>query len=283
MVRRGVLVRAIAAIALATGGLVAVPVTAAAAPALSGYQIVVSPTAAVPPRGAVGFYAECPDGTHVTGGGISADAPPDPRAVVWLSSYPAKELGRDRWFSQVNNTGQVAFSVRAYAVCLGGLTQYQVQRSPIDIAAGSTAYTFTGCSGTPPYEFGGGFDVETGWGHQISGIHMTRTSTGEHRGFNGSNTSTQTQRWAAYAACGSGGMAEVQTVTTPWLERAPGIALLDVTCPAGMSVLGGGGGGFPGSAVIGSYPLSSTQWRTVQRIDGSTTGKPSQAWATCAR
>lgn len=276
---------AIAAVAVSTIALVAVPAAAAAQPqVLSGHQIVLSPTASVPPGGATSTYAQCPGGTHVVGGGLYADHTPNPRAVVWRSSYPAHLDGADRWGGQVHNTGQQAFTLRAYAVCLGGLAQHEMRKQTVDIAPGQPVGLGAGCP-DPTRGLGGGFDVETGWGFTVSGVLNYATSLGEYRGPKGQNTSGQSQRWTAHVVCGSGGVTEVRTVELRRHHVNPGVALVDLGCPAGMAVLGGGGGSDDSagrSTLLGSYPLSSTQWRTILRVDDPA-GADTEAWASCAR
>jgi hypothetical protein len=277
-------VQAIFAIAVSTIALVVAPVAASAAPtALPNYQIALSPSAAIPPGGAAATYAQCPSGTHVVGGGMYSDYTQNPAAVVWRSSYPAHQDGVDRWGSQVHNTGQQPFTFRVYAVCLGGLSQYEVREHTATIRAGAGHGLGAGCP-DPISELGGGFDVETGWGFRVNGVLDWATSSGYYRGVAGTNTSTQDQQWAAYVVCGSGGMAEVQLVRPLPTTVAPGIAVLDVSCPAGMSVLGGGGGSGLGSgaALLGSYPLSNTQWRSILRVDDPA-GVSTEKWASCAR
>lgn len=274
--------RAMGAVAAAAGLLVALPAAASAAPA--GYQIALGPPVTIPAGGGGATYAPCPSGAHATGGGWTTDYGQNPGAVGMRSSYPAHMDGVDRWSAQAHNTGQQPITLRPYAVCVNGLSQYEVRKYTNVVAGGQTTGMGAGCPDPIP-ELGGGFDIETGFGFAVTGVIDYASSGGHFRGPAGRNTSAQGQQWTASVVCGSGGLVDVQLAEVRNRPAPQGIATIDVSCPAGMSVLAGGGGTDSGqyaSALLASYPLSSTQWRTVLRVD-EPAGVRSEGWAVCSR
>lgn len=255
-------IAALAATAVVT---VAVTLTAGgvanASPALSGYQIVQSSQYSVDPNTSAETTVTCPAGMVPTSGGESNGSS---GSVHLVKSSPYQ----NSWSTAVFNTGSTWATYSTYAVCVSGLSSYQVVWSnSLTVGANGIptqiqAYCPSGLS-----IIGGGFSTGGPDNVQLYASDVIDPSGGQQDswGVTLANRNGRDIIAQSIVVCGAG--VTVQRLTQEeWISGQ--YTSVTAHCPAGMSLLGGGvfsisegGTGFVWQGVItDSWPSSSTAW-----------------------
>jgi hypothetical protein len=253
------------ALGVAAGGVADASPAGQAKPAgVTGYQIVHSGYYSVDPNTAAETTVTCPAGMVPISGGESNNG----GGVVHLVSSSPYE---SNWSTAVFNTGSTWASYSTYAVCVSGLSSYQVMwANPLTIGANgipteSDAYCPAGMA-----ILGGGFSTGGPYNMQLYSSYPTNPTAGQQSSWsttlanrNGTDVLAE-----SIVVCGTGLNLQRQTGEV-WISGQ--FTNQTVTCPAGTSVISGGvfsiaesGTGFVWQGVItDSYPTSNTSWTAL--------------------
>lgn len=236
------------------------PVTASMSnlpPGMTSHQIVVGDWSDVPAGGGVATAAYCPDGTMATGGGAYNS---DGSGRTELSTTMPNTLdGRSVWGIQLNSA--VAVRVRPYAICVGGLGNYEIRSISAPIPPGeNNARVSLDCNRFSKSTLGGGGSVTPGVGIGntslgTSGVYVFQATYANR------NPYPETAQVQTYVVCATGVAAAIKAegyADVLGNDYAP----VTATCPAGRILLGGGGWGAweDDSILTDSFPASANSW-----------------------
>lgn len=216
------------------------------------------------PSGAIWeAWVHCPSGMVATGGGEYNN---NPGGVVLTASGP---IG-DGWRVEVWNRSSVASTFTVYAVCMTGITDYQVVTgSASNVPAGQINSVIAACPWGHQY-FSGGFRADT------AAIEATSTRSVAGGGWETQlrNKSSASTTAVGQVVCGNGlNGFNAFVVSTPVAIGPGGYASATVTCPNGTYAVGGGVWEDPigNLAITDSYPISNYAWRVYARNDAAAT------------
>lgn len=232
-----------------------------ASPALSGYQIIQSSLYSVAPNTSAETTVTCPSGMVPTSGGESNSSS---GSVHLVKSSPYQ----NNWGTEVFNTGSNWATYSTYAVCVSGLSSYQVVWSnSLTVGANGIptqiqAYCPSGMS-----IIGGGFSTGGPDNIQLYASYLIDPGAGQQPSWGVTLADRNGQDIVAQSivVCGTGVTVQHQT-SEDWISGQ--YTSNTAHCPAGMSLVGGGvfsvsesGTGFVWQGVItDSWPSSSTSW-----------------------
>lgn len=250
------------AMALTAGGVAGA--TTAAPHVLSNYQIVYSDYYSVDPNTAAETTVTCPSGMVPVSGGESNNGGGTTH-LVKSSPY------QNSWSTEVFNTGSTWAAYSTYAVCVSGLTSYQVVWSN-SLTVGANGIP-TGIQAYCPSDMsiiGGGFSTGGPDNVQLYASYLIDPGGGQQDswGVTLANRNGQDIVAQSIVVCGTG--VNIQRLTSEeWISGQ--FTANTATCPAGTSILSGGvlsisesAPGFVYQGVItDSYPTSSTSWTAL--------------------
>ncbi len=269
------------ALSLATPVLVcSLPATAATAPApaLVGYQQVMSPVFTEPPGGHDVTFFSCPDGTNVIGGGTILFST-DPDQNIQDEGPAPNGQGYD---ARVNNNSTTDADFRIYAICATNVQNYSyVTGESAPHRAGTQATADATCpTGTVPFTGGGGTDLND------LGI---RTNSSYPLG-NGwrikvNNATSEDRTINATVVCGNRPAGYQRITGTAVILKAATQGSASAACPSGTKVLSGGGRSSATSTSVdlnSSAPASNSAWQVFENNNSPRTNTLT-AYAICAR
>ncbi|MFI9560951.1 hypothetical protein [Nonomuraea endophytica] len=225
----------------------------------------------VPAGGSAEAIATCPAGTSVFGGGESN---PVSGSVVLTRSVP----WRDTWETTVRNNGTSDAYVTGYAVCGSGLTAYQqVYGSAVSVTPDGGPATASATCPAGMRILGGGQWISGPLNVSVDASLPLSDSGGDDWFIRVRNHNAEIIGIQPIAICGSG--LTTQIVSGAGAVLAPGeYKPATATCPAGTTLLGGGGGGVwyevhQGVTITDSYRSAQDSWTIYARSHPANTGR----------
>lgn len=247
----------------------AIPAKPAAAAPLAVTQGVYSfGPGTVTPGAWVYGWANCPDGWRAVGGGESNSSA---GGINLHSSYAL--AGGSGWQVEISNDSTADATLRVWVVCLAGLGSYTQAVAKELIAPGARSGPVASCA-PGQLLLGGGGSVDTyrnamnAYAYGQSGWRYVMQ-----------NRDSVARSATAQATCGSGVTTQGRTVDYVYVP-AGGIGSSIVSCPAGTSILSGGGGEFENLWTIDSYPEGNA-WRIFVRNTDTTRSSLVRSIAIC--
>ncbi|MFI6538640.1 hypothetical protein ACIBHY_39740 [Nonomuraea sp. NPDC050547] len=244
--------------------------SSAEARSADGPVFVQSSPVRVPAGGTAEAIATCPAGTQVFGGGESN---PVSGTVVLTRSIP----WRGTWETTVRNNGTSEAYVTGYAVCGSGLTAYrQVFGSAVSVTPNGGQESASVDCPAGMRILGGGQWISGPLNVSVDASLPGSDSVGDDWFIRVRNHNTEIIGIQPIAICGSG--PTIQIVSGGSAVVAPGeYKPATATCPAGTTLLGGGGGGvwydtYQGVALTDSYRSGEGSWTVYARAHPTSTG-----------